>query len=93
MRTLLVAAALVLAAAAPAKADTILPHLFAERYCTLRSLGASADDAMAAAVKQALIPGDDWIYVTRLGRQERSDVVEATNVLLRRCPEYAPGKH
>lgn len=91
MRTFLIAAAL-LVTTAPTKAGTILPHLFAERYCTLRSLGASTDDAMAAAMKQALIPGDDWIYVTRFGRQERSDVVEATNVLLRRCPEYAPSK-
>ena len=72
----------------PAHAGTLLPNLYAIRYCNLRAIGAAHQDAMNAAFKFAFIDGDEWFMVTGAnGKQERSDVVEAANAVFSRCPQ------
>lgn len=75
-------------AAVPAQAYTVLPSLFTMRYCQLREIGASYDDAMTEAVRYAMIDADQWVWVTTNGRRKRSDTVEAVNGILRSCPKY-----
>lgn len=74
----------------PSHAVTLLPHLFSFRYCALREIGASTDDALAAAAKDSIISGNNWIWVNFNGRQQQSDVVESYNAVRKRCPQYLP---
>jgi hypothetical protein len=79
----------VLGAVAPAGAVTLLPNLFAQRYCELRSIGATKDQAIDAAVKDALISEDRWFMVTKANSTKgRSDSIEAARAAAIRCPEY-----
>ena len=75
--------------AAPAHAVTILPNLFAKRYCDLRAIGATKDDAISIAINDSTIPTDNWVMVTRPdGRKTRSDSIEAARAAAARCPQY-----
>lgn len=89
MTRFLTAAALLLATAIPAQASTILPHLYAKTFCDLRAMGVSKDDAMAAAIRAAVISGDDWTYITIGGKRYQSDTVMAIRKAFDLCPELA----
>lgn len=86
-RLAFVAAALIVCAA-PAHSGTILPHLYAMRFCSLRSIGASLDDARGAAIREATISENTWIWVNYGGQQMRSDAVEAAQAVASQCPQF-----
>ena len=80
---------LALAVAAPASSATLLPNLFAKRYCDLRALGATKDQAIDTAVRDSLITEDRWFWITKAnGTKMRSDSLEAARAIAARCPEY-----
>lgn len=74
--------------ATPVHAETLLPNLFAHEYCSLRSIGATQDAALGAAIRKATISSNDWVYVTLGGRRLRSDHVQATQAARQRCPQF-----
>ncbi|WP_143593714.1 hypothetical protein [Synechococcus sp. 1G10] len=69
----------------PAKAGTVLPTLFAERYCTYRDMGASFNDAINQASDDSTISSNSWFM---LPSGVRSDIKEASGAAVRRCPQY-----
>ena len=75
--------------AAPASiAGEILPNLFAREYCSLRSMGVSADEARTAAVEAAYLNNDTVsATVTIDGKQYDVDVVRAYRAVSERCPQ------
>lgn len=73
----------------PAKAETILPHLFAYRFCELRRFGVDFDSAIRAAYQSASISGNDWTYLTARGQQHRSDHYLAGIQITKTCPELS----
>lgn len=86
MKHLLTGLALIIGVSQPVSAGTILPNLFASRYCSLREIGANGNEALAAAVKYATISSNDWIMVNDNGVMRRSDVVESYNAIASLCP-------
>ena len=80
-------AALALLSTTPAIAGEILPHLFAQTYCDARSVGISRTDAIDMALKAATTDGEPQT-ITYKGKQERSDVLNASLAVVRRCPQY-----
>lgn len=86
----LVGAAALALAGGPAQADTVLPNTLAMRYCSLRQVGASQDDALRSATRDAMVPGDQWIWVTLHGQRVQSDIAESVLTIQRQCPEYLP---
>lgn len=73
--------------AMPAAASTILPNLYAAKFCELRAQGASKDDAMQVALNEARVEGEDWITITIWGKQRRSDIVQSIMAVNKLCPE------
>lgn len=72
----------------PAQSYTLLPETFAKRYCELRGIGATYQAAMDSAVLSSMIKEDHWIWITRNGRRERSDVIEGSKYIVKLCPKY-----
>lgn len=91
MQTLLLAAAFATASStanyAKASEYRLLPNLYAERYCSLRQIGVSREQAIGAAVKEYLVPGSAP-QVTINGKIYDVDVVEAAAAVKRICPIY-----
>jgi hypothetical protein len=65
----------------------LLPHLYAQSYCELRSMGATHDSAQRAAIEQATITGDD-VKVEIGGRTYDYGVVKAIDLVNDQCPQY-----
>lgn len=89
-QTAIAGAAALALIAAPAQAATILPMLYASTYCELRDMGLSDDDARSAAMRQAMVPGDNWVTVTYNGKQTTSDVILSVRAVIERCPHHLP---
>jgi hypothetical protein len=88
-RTLITALILGLGTIAPARAYTILPHLYAHTYCQLRQAGADKQGAMGAATQAAMVmSSNDWVWLTVNGQQIRSDHYQAAIQVNNRCPGY-----
>lgn len=87
------ATALVLAASAllhsPAVAGTILPNIFADRFCAYRARGADFRSATTAAMRDAWISTDEWTWLNIKGERVQSDVVNSTDAIMRQCPSFA----
>ena len=64
----------------------ILPNVFAARFCELRSIGVSKDDAMTAAFRDSVIDGQAPQVKLSNGSTIGSDVVLSFNAVQRRCP-------
>lgn len=79
---------LLLTAAPPALSQEVLPYLYASEYCQLRSIGASRQTAIRAAMQTATIHGNDWVYVTVNGQQIRSDIMRGALAVRQLCPQY-----
>jgi hypothetical protein len=72
----------------PSLAGTILPNLYAQTFCELRSVGIDANDARLAAIRQSMISGNEWTMVRRAdGSHVQSDIVLAVRATFQRCPE------
>lgn len=88
-RTLITALILSLSTITPARAYTILPHLYASTYCQLRQSGADRQGAMGAATRSAILTTvNDWVWLTVNGQQVRSDFYQAAIQINNRCPGY-----
>ena len=86
IKYLLTAAALFVAV--PAQAGLVLlPHTFANEYCSMRSYGVSHDEALEVAVRESAIEGDP-IKVTINGEEYDADVIKANRTALEKCPQY-----
>lgn len=70
----------------PVQAE-ILPHLFADTYCNLRSVGAKHDEALRSAVRRSITMRDTGT-VTIQGKQLDASAVEAWIAVSRLCPSY-----
>ena len=73
----------------PAHAQTLLPYLYAYRYCALRRMGATDDDARRQAIRDSVVSGNDWVMVNSNGHQVRSDAVESARAVVQLCPQYS----
>jgi len=71
----------------PATASTVLPNLYAAKYCQFRSLGISKSDSIRAALRDASVPYDDWTYINFQGSNVRSDHLNAVIEAQKLCPE------
>ena len=88
MKSLLLIPALLLAAPA-AFAGELLPNLYAREFCSLRSMGVNAEEARAAAVREAYLDnGVTTPRVTINGTSYGADVVRAYRAVQERCPQY-----
>ena len=87
MKKLLLATLALTAFALPSQAGVLLPDVFARKFCTMRAVGASEDDAMRAATRASLVSGTPTkIWVN--DRLDDADVVEALRSTKERCPQY-----
>lgn len=85
----LIALLLIAAASGPAMADQILSTLFAARYCELRSIGVSQDDAMMTAMSESTVSGT--VPMGKLnGEAMRSDIILSIFAIQKRCPQWMP---
>ena len=85
----IVTLAAALLVAAPAQAGlVILPNLFAREFCTLRASGVTKDSALEAAMNSATIEGTPVKVTKEDGTVQDADVIQATNAILARCPQY-----
>lgn len=87
MKPLILVASLLLAA--PASAQSFYPNLFGSRFCELRRLGVSPDEARKVAMNEAWSQSREVVYVTHQGKRERLDVLDAASYVFRNCPELA----
>lgn len=76
-------------AVAPAHASTIMPNLFAHKFCELRKSGLSHATAVTLAIRESTIPTKEWVYIQSDGRQVQSDIYSAVNEAVRRCRTLA----
>ena len=66
-----------------------MPNLYADEYCTMRSLGVNANEARASAVSSSYVSSlPDLPKVTIDGVPYSSDVVRAARAVESRCPQY-----
>jgi len=73
----------------PASAGQILPNLYAQEYCSLRSMGVSKSEAITAAAQHAYVHSLPNVpTVTIDGIQKDVDVVRAARAVSNRCPQY-----
>lgn len=87
MKSLFIIPAL-LAGFIPTAAEAkLLPYLYAETYCELRSMGATHESSQNAAVERALVNGDD-VKVVIDGRTYDYGVVKAIELIDDKCPQY-----
>lgn len=85
IRTTLTAAALLLAI--PAHAQSFYPTLYGQRFCQLRQLGVTREEAINAAIKENWSNSRQPIYVDMNGKRTSTDVIDAANYVARNCPE------
>jgi hypothetical protein len=62
--------------AAPVTAQTILPHLAGHRYCTLRRMGVSHEEALKVAIRENLDLHGKQTMVTINGNQYGTDTLD-----------------
>ena len=79
MKTLLLSLLLI----APAAAQTIYPNLAGARYCELRGLGVSHEEALSVAVRENLDPYSTPTRVTIDGQQYRTDTLDMAKWVVR----------
>lgn len=72
----------------PALAQSFYPNLAGSRYCTLRTYGVSRQQAMRAAISENWEHTRAVYMVTAYGQQISTDVLEMSNFIRVRCPEY-----
>ena len=70
----------------PATAYTILPNLYASKFCELRAAGVDYEGAMQVATRSASVDDDNWVMVTAWGKSRRSDIVESVLAVEKLCP-------
>ena len=75
MKSILIAALL---AMQPAAAQSINPQQYAERFCQLRSLGITEDEARRAAVEHSWLPNRSVSFM-------KIDTMEAARLALQNC--------
>lgn len=89
MKLFLLATAASIAIPAPASARNfrVLPFLYAEKYCMLRSLGAARAAAIETAIHESMIQGEvKEIQID--GGTYGMDVIESIEAVNAKCPEY-----
>lgn len=81
------AASVVIPAPAFARNFRVLPFLYAEKYCMLRSLGATRAKAMETAIHESMIRGEvKEIQID--GGVYGMDIIESTEAVKVKCPQY-----
>ncbi len=65
----------------------ILPRLYAAKFCELRTLGLSIDDAVAGAVDYSFVPGKSY-QVTWNEKRVDADTLNAVLETKKLCPHY-----
>jgi hypothetical protein len=69
-------------------ARQIVPTMYAQKYCELRGLGVTLEEAVKAAVAYAYIGDGQSHVVTVRGKKYNSDVLAATELATRQCGGY-----
>lgn len=89
MKTLFIIPALILGSlpAVAARDHIILPNLYAREFCELRDSGVPYDDAVSAAVRASVVPGEPVATISN-GSETTVDVVRAASAVMRRCPYH-----
>ena len=79
MKSILTAALIATACSTqPAAAQSINPQQYAERFCQLRSLGITEDEARRAAVEHSWLPNRSVSFM-------KIDTMEAAKMALQSC--------
>ena len=78
MKTILITALFAFCSTQPAVAQSINPQQYAERFCQLRSLGISEDEARRAAVEYSWLPKRSIAFM-------KDDTMEAARLALQNC--------
>lgn len=72
----LISFAIALLVAAPVAAQSIYPNIAGARYCTLRGMGVSHDEALTIAIRDGYSHDRQPVMVTVDGQRRSLDVVE-----------------
>jgi hypothetical protein len=62
--------------AAPVQAQSFYPNSAGSRYCELRKLGVSHDEALSVAISESFSADRKPVYVTTNGKQYSTDVLD-----------------
>jgi hypothetical protein len=89
MTKLLTAAALTLATAIPASAQSFYPSIYATRYCELRNMGVDTSQARRVAMDEAWSSTRESIKVDYNGKQVSTDAIAAGRLVVSLCPEVS----
>jgi hypothetical protein len=89
MRALLLALAAATAVASPAAlAQSIIPAPAALRYCQLRSMGLTRDDAMAVSFYENTLVGRPRVMTNFRGTPVAVDTIDFTRLVYENCPQF-----
>jgi hypothetical protein len=69
-------------------AGQILPDLYAYKYCEMRALGLSSQDAANVATDEAYISTGNSFKVKWNGIYVDADVLQAAAAAYKRCPKF-----
>ena len=72
-----------LLAAAPVSAQSIYPNIAGSRYCNLRGMGVSHDEAMTVAIRDGYSHDRQPVMMTVNGRRESLDIIEFARWVVR----------
>jgi hypothetical protein len=86
IRSTLAAAALLLMA--PAYSQSFYPNLYGLRFCQLRELGVSADEARKVAMAENWSSTRRPVMTTYDGQPISTDVLESAYFVTRHCPHH-----
>lgn len=81
-------AALALLAASPALAQSFYPVMYGARFCELRRIGISADQARKIAMDESWSSTRQRVTVDYYGKPVSTDVLDSAAYVVRNCPEY-----
>jgi hypothetical protein len=62
--------------AGPAVAQSFYPHLAGSRYCELRRMGVSKQEAIDVAIRESWSNRRPAVYVTHQGKRQTVDVLD-----------------
>ncbi len=86
IRTTLAAAALLLMA--PAYSQSFYPNLYGLRFCQLRDLGVSANEARKVSMAENWSSSRQRVMTTYEGQPVSTDVLESVYFVARHCPQH-----
>lgn len=69
--------------ASPVAAASFFPNLAGQRYCDLRSAGATHEQALSTAIRENFSMDREQVMVEAYGKQYSTDVVELARLVMR----------